>query len=420
MATKWTTIAPGIRVRDHEERRHGVKPDRYFTVRFSDGGKQVEEGLGWASEGMTLTKAQAQLVKLKEAKRTGEGETSLRERREAVKVAAKAKLEADKLKAEEDTRRAAEDARRNVTLKAYFDGQYAPWARTTKSSAFKREENIWRCWIMPNLGGVPINQIGLEQWDHLVQTVTKAGLSERSREYITGTLRRIVKHARERRVVVEAPPTGRMIGATAPRDNRRLRVLTDAELQALLATLKARDLNAWRLTVFAAGTGCRLKEAYSLTWGNVDLPAGQVTLTVTKNKRHRPVPLGREVLAMLSEMQTGGPQEPVFLNHHGRAYSQVPGAFVRAVQELKLNDGRSPRDQFSFHSLRHSAATKLAKVLPLRGMMDVLGWQVPAMALRYTHTSEADRQVAAEALDRAFRPVPAEDKVVVLPARRKA
>ena len=420
MATKWTTIAPGIRVREHEERRHGVKPDRYFTVRFSDDGKQVEEGLGWASEGMTLTKAQAQLVKLKEAKRTGHGETSLRKSRAAMETAATAKLAADQIKAEEDARRAAEEVRRNVTLSSYFETQYEPWARATKPGAFDREERIWRCWLKLNLGGVPINQIGLEQWDHLVQTVTKAGLSERSREYITGTLRRIIKHARERRVVVEAPPTGRMIGATAPKDNRRLRILTDSELQALLSTLKARDPNAWRLTVFAAGTGCRLKEAYSLTWGNVDLASGQVTLTVTKNKRHRPVPLGREVLAMLSVMQPGGPQDPVFSNQLGRPYNQVPTTFVKVVRELNLNEGRSARDQFSFHSLRHTAATKLAKVLPLRGMMDVLGWQVPAMALRYSHTSEADRQVAAEALDRAFRPAPDEDKVVALPTRRKA
>ncbi len=376
--TTWITAAPGIRCREHETRKHGVKPDRYFTLRFYVEGRRVEEALGWASEGWTLTKAQAQLVKLKDAKVTGEGAVSLREKRATSKATAEAQRKAEALKADEDARRSAEDARRNVTLTAYFDAQYAPWARTTKPTAFKREENIWRCWIKPNLGGVPINQIGLEQWDHLVQTVTKAGLSERSREYITGTLRRIIKHARERRVVTEAPPTGRMIGATAPKDNRRLRVLTDSELQALLTTLKVRDPNAWRLTVFAAGTGCRLKEAYSLTWGNVDLATGQVILTVTKNKRHRPVPLGREVLAMLSEMQPGGPQEPVFLNHHGRAYSQVPGAFVRVVGKLKLNEGRSPRDQFSFHSLRHTAATKLAKVLPLRGMMDVLGWQVPA------------------------------------------
>jgi len=69
MAGKWKTVSPGIRVRDHPSRRHGVRLDRYFTLRFSTDGRQVEEALGWASEGWTLARAQEELGKLREAKR---------------------------------------------------------------------------------------------------------------------------------------------------------------------------------------------------------------------------------------------------------------------------------------------------------------------------------------------------------------
>ena len=46
MAGKWKTLAPGIRVRDHETRRHGsARRDRYFTLRFTVDGRQVVEAL---------------------------------------------------------------------------------------------------------------------------------------------------------------------------------------------------------------------------------------------------------------------------------------------------------------------------------------------------------------------------------------
>src|ERR1700730_16757613 len=82
MPRKWITIAPGIRTREHDLRRRGVRLDRYFTLRFSADGRQVEEALGWSSEGWSLARAQEELGKLREAKRTGQGPATLRDRRE--------------------------------------------------------------------------------------------------------------------------------------------------------------------------------------------------------------------------------------------------------------------------------------------------------------------------------------------------
>src|SRR3981081_1093029 len=95
MAGKWLTITPGIRARDHATRRHGVRLDRYFTLRFSVDGHQVEEALGWASEGWTLARVQEELGKLREAKRTGEGPATLRERSQAMRLSERKKAEAE-------------------------------------------------------------------------------------------------------------------------------------------------------------------------------------------------------------------------------------------------------------------------------------------------------------------------------------
>jgi len=62
----------GVRYREHETRKKGIKKDRYFAIRYrviNSKGKseQHEEGLGWASDGWTAEKAAGELAKLKYA-----------------------------------------------------------------------------------------------------------------------------------------------------------------------------------------------------------------------------------------------------------------------------------------------------------------------------------------------------------------
>lgn len=403
MATQWTTAASGIRFREHESRKHGVRLDRYYTIRLRVDGKRVEEALGWASEGWTLQRVQAELSKLKEAKRTGQGPATLSESRAQARLA---KARAEKLQ--------QETARVAVTLDEYFANSYAPWALATKPAAFEKEESHWKLWIKPELGALPIRAIGLEQWDALTKTLSKAGLSQRSLEYITGTLRRIIKHARERRIVTEAPPTGRMLGATSPKDNRRLRVLSPQELESLLSELKERDIHAWRLTRFASLTGCRAGEAFGLKWRHVDLAENKVTFTDTKNKQCRTIPIGPELANTLRDVGPGAHGDYVFTNTQGRAYKDAPRSFRAVVTSLGLNEGRSERELFTFHSLRHGFATALAKRLPLRDLMDYMGWKVAAMALRYTHGDERSQRVAVEALEK----MASGERGIVLPLRQ--
>lgn len=73
---------PGVRFREHPTRKHGVKADRYFTIRHQVGGVRHEEILSWASQRMTAHKALLILAELREAARTARGgKTTLAERR---------------------------------------------------------------------------------------------------------------------------------------------------------------------------------------------------------------------------------------------------------------------------------------------------------------------------------------------------
>ena len=45
-----STQYPGVRYREHKERKYNGKPDRYFFIRYKRNGKAIEEGAGWASQ----------------------------------------------------------------------------------------------------------------------------------------------------------------------------------------------------------------------------------------------------------------------------------------------------------------------------------------------------------------------------------
>ncbi len=104
MGYQWRKLEEGIRVREHPTRKHGIKSDLYFVIRYQKDGKRQEESLGWASQGMTLHKARLALAQLREAARTGNGATSLRAQREEALAARKAEQEAAQQEAQKTGR----------------------------------------------------------------------------------------------------------------------------------------------------------------------------------------------------------------------------------------------------------------------------------------------------------------------------
>lgn len=376
---RWNqTTFPGVRYREHPDRKHGLRKDRYFTVRYQKDGKRQEAGLGWASEGWTAESAFGELSKLKKAAVTGEGPSNLREKRQAAE------------------HRKKENAAREITLSAYWERHYLPHAQRTKKKSWDKEESHYRHHLYPFLGDMPLCQIAVRHWDELVGRLNQAGLSARSVEYITGTLRRIMKHAYERGVVSSLPPSGKRIGATAPANNRRMRVILPHEKEALLNFLLATDVHAWRITQFTFLTGCRASEAFGLEWRNVS--EASIQFENTKNADSRKIPIGTSLKAVFDSLERGRPTDRVFLNKKGMSYTSAPPAFKTAVRNLELNAERERLDRISFHSIRHTVATELAKHLDLRSLMDIMGWRVPAMALRYMHGNEDATLTALEKL----------------------
>lgn len=399
MAVKWFKCkSRGVRYREHPTRKHGVRPDRCYSIRYKLDGKDKEEVVGWNSEGINEEIASSRLAEILENIRTGVGPTSLAAKRQIAKQNEEAEKKAKAL-----------EEKKNVTVCDYWVNFYEPYAKVVKkASSFRSESGHMKKWILPILGNTPITKIGFLEFDAFVRNLNSVSLSARTKEYIAGTLTRIMRHARDRGIPVEIPMK-RQIGIEKVKDNRRLRVLTNDEIKQLLDDLIVNDMFTYRLTRFCLSTGCRLSEAAHLKWSSVNLDESFVYFVNTKNNDSRKVYISDDIVKMLYESPVHTHNELVFPRKDGMSFvenenhSDTPYFFRAAVKKLGLNEGRGPRDRVTFHTIRHTAATRLAKVLDIRSLMDVMGWKVIAMAARYMHTNEDTKREAANILSQSMK-----------------
>ena len=146
MADKHKTNYPGVRFAEHTTRKHGVRPDRYFFIRYKVEGKGKEEAVGWGSQGMTAEKAHALLSAIRENIRLGIEPRSIA----AMRLANQAKEE-EKAKAR---RRQEKEA---ITVSEFWESTYLPTAEATKTKqTVNTEKGRFQNWIAPAIGGVPL------------------------------------------------------------------------------------------------------------------------------------------------------------------------------------------------------------------------------------------------------------------------
>jgi|GEM_PF-686991 len=94
MTTWKTTKHVGVRYRESGARKHRGRSDKYYSIRYKLAGKTVEEGVGWESSGITPQYCANLRGELVQNAKTGQGDHSLREKRdrvEALKRAEKSK-----------------------------------------------------------------------------------------------------------------------------------------------------------------------------------------------------------------------------------------------------------------------------------------------------------------------------------------
>lgn len=144
-------------------------------------------------------------------------------------------------------------------------------------------------------------------------------------------------------------------------------------------------------------TGARLGEIAKLRKEDVDLVERRITIRGTKSGRDRVLYLGDGVLEILRDAIDRSPADcdVVFPTPAGERYpvKSLSRAFSRAIKAAGLRDLHA-------HDLRHTAATRLARVAPLHVVQRQLGHaDVSTTVRRYAHVQDDQLRDAAKVLD---------------------
>jgi integrase len=382
MGTEWhSTEFKGVRFRKHPTRKHGIKYDRYYTIRYQREGKRKEEGLGWSSEGWTAQEAALELAQLKKAAKTGKGLTRLSERR--------------KRRAEAKERK----AKKSVTFKQFFDDAYYPQAKADKDyQSSKAEMALFRTWISPVIGTLPFRDIAPIHLEKIKSSMAKAGKSPRSIVYALAVIRQVFNHAHRHGIFSGDNPVKKV---RKPKiDNQRQRFLSKTEATTLLDRLHAENRELWAMSLISLHCGLRAKEILKLRWSDIDIE-NELLRVAGKGNKTRFAHMTQDVKNMLLSLDIGSPDTLLFPAPSGHVRREIPRTFAGIVNDLGFNDDITDRrDKVVFHTLRHTYASWLVQQgVDLYVVKDRLGHSTMAMTERYSHLAPENSKQTVKVIE---------------------
>ena len=166
-------------------------------------------------------------------------------------------------------------------------------------------------------------------------------------------------------------------------DNAIVRFLSEDERERLLAET-AKDPQLHAFAVLALSTAARAGELLNLQWRDIDLKDGRLYLRKTKNAQPRSAWVHGEALRLLKE-HAALPRPAdgyVFRSVTGKRY-RYDDPFSVACEAAAVKD-------FTFHGLRHSAATYLAREGASEQQLKAIGGWKSGIVGRYVHLAAAE------------------------------
>ena len=258
--------------------------------------------------------------------------------------------------------------------------------------SWDRSDEIYRLRLKAAFGGKRLNQITRHQVQSFHSALAAEGLAAATANHHLKVLRSSLNLARQWGMLEGENPAARI--PMLHEDNKVEHYLDEAELQRLLHVLRTdRNRAVCRVALFLLSTGCRLNEALSATWADVDIERRVFTIRATNSKitqapqraperqRHR----GPHA-AWRPEAQGG----PLFRQGtRGEPLTYVAKTWGRIRKAAGLPHLR-------LHDLRHQFATFLVNDgRTLYEVQAILGHSSSKVTERYAHLSTKTLQDAA-------------------------
>jgi integrase len=309
------------------------------------------------------------------------------------------------------------------SYREYLDQHYAPWARANQRTAESRLK------LVPTLFGAFLEKrledftaLDVEKWRTArLMAGKKPSTVNRDLSFLKASLSKAVEWG-----LLYVHPL-RSVKQSREDSNAKVRFLSADEEIRLRTALAAREAkirqerasaNEWRrvrkyrlmpditpdkfadhlkpMVILSLNTGMRRGEIFSLTWDNVDLIAGRLTVTGqnAKSKRTRHIPLNSESLTALRIWRTQIPPDclRVFPSGPDKRFDNVKRSWAKVLIEAGIA-------QFRWHDMRHHFASRLTMAgVDLNTIRELLGHSDYTMTLRYAHLAPEHRHKAVELL----------------------
>jgi len=301
------------------------------------------------------------------------------------------------------------------TLAQYLD----EWLENTVQPArrpgtYLRYQTAVRLHIAPAIGKVKLAQVGPQHVQLLQKRLLDKGLGRKSIDLVRATLSGALTQAMRWGLILRNP-----VSLVQPpySEDEEPRALTPEQATALLNAVAGHEYE--QLYTVMLATGLRIGEALALRWQDVELernrlhvrqqltvlPGQPVQFTPPKSRSgRRTIPLIPAAVTALRAQRAIDDAHLVgsllvFSNELGQP---LVGRRVERLFKECLRKAHMPTT-FTPHSLRHSTATYLmARGVPARVIMEIMGHSSITMTARYQHIIESVLDDAAERLAQIF------------------
>jgi len=209
--------------------------------------------------------------------------------------------------------------------------------------------------------------------------------------------------------MIEQNPFDRGKSLRLKENNKRLRYLSEEEIQRLLAECPK---YLRRIVECGIHTGMRKSEILRLRWDQIKNGCIYLEAEDTKTKEPRQVPINDHLRALLKEIRAERPVgiKYVFVFRRGehrvktgkrcRILNPIPERVKDVKTAFQNALKRACIDDFRFHDLRHTFASQLVmKGGTLKEVQEILGHASMTMTMRYAHLSQEKKREAVNLLN---------------------
>jgi len=248
--------------------------------------------------------------------------------------------------------------------------------------------------VVSHLGTMPLHELSKA---HIVRFLDERcdGLAPATRNRYLSAISSLCKYACQRDWIEQNPCS--MVQKWSEHGNARDRVITPEEERALQEAFDAHSAELGDIFALLMLTGCRVREATTLTWRDVDVAKGTVRLSAanTKASQSRTLVLVGRALERLKDRAKVRPinsDELVFQS------SRAGGREVDATRLFRKVTNRVGYDWFHSHLCRHTFASRAAATpgMTVAKLCELCGWTSWAMAARYAHAMQDDTRDVME------------------------